>query len=184
MRAKESRPMNDLKYAVRALLKSPVFAAIAVVTLALGIGLNIGMFSMLNSMFLQPLPFEKQEALVRVLRATPGNPDGDISAADYADLRSGETEFGEFAGSWDEAVSLALKGRTTMLEQALRVSTNYFDVLRVPAGAPRVGARVQPGRRRYRHAEGGDDQRRPVEIPVRRGARHRWPHRAGKRRRD
>ena len=58
--------MNDLKYALRGLIKSPGFAGVAIVTLALGIGLNTAVFSLMNAMFLRPLPFEDASSLVRI----------------------------------------------------------------------------------------------------------------------
>ena len=125
--------MNDLKYAMRGLIKSPGFAGVAIVTLALGIGLNTAVFSLMNAMFLRPLPFEDASSLVRVFRVTPGNNEGDLSAADFLDLRSGESGFGEFASSWDETVSLSEKGGSTELQRSVRVSPNYFEVLRLHA---------------------------------------------------
>jgi putative ABC transport system permease protein len=125
--------MNDLKFALRSLIKSPGFAGVAIVTLALGIGLNTAVFSLMNTMFLRPLPFEDSSSLVRVFRTTPGNGEGDISAADFLDLQSAESGFGIFASSWDESVSLAEKGGTTELQRSVRVSPNYFEVLRLRA---------------------------------------------------
>jgi hypothetical protein len=62
---------------------------------------------------------------------TPGNSEGDLSAADFLDLRSAESGFGEFASSWDESASLSEKGGTTELQRSVRVSPNYFEVLRL-----------------------------------------------------
>jgi putative ABC transport system permease protein len=123
--------MNDLKYALRALLKSPVFAAIAVATLALGIGLNTAMFSLMNTMFLQPLPFEDSSSLDRIFRVTPGNDSGDLSAGDFVDLRGAETGVAEFAALRDETDTLSEVGLSTELEHSLEVSDNFFDVLKL-----------------------------------------------------
>jgi predicted permease len=128
--------MNDLKYALRALTKSPIFAIIAVVTLALGIGLNTAMFSLMDTMVLRPLPFEDASSLVRIYRATAREPNGDLPAADFLDLRASEAGFGQFAGSTDEPVALSDPGHTAVRADALHVSSNYLDVLRI---RPEIG---------------------------------------------
>ena len=134
--------MNDLKFALRALIKSPVFSLIAVVTLALGIGLNTAMFSVLNTLFLRPLPFEGSASLVRVYRSTPENKDGDLSPTDFQQLKAAEGGFGPFAGSNEESVSISDPGRPAELISAQRVSANYLDVLKV---RPEIGRNFEAG---------------------------------------
>lgn len=133
--------MNDLKYALRALAKSPVFAIIAILTLALGIGLNTAMFSLMNTIFLRPLPFDDSASLVRVYRTTPETREGDLSPADFGDLRAVEASFGQFAGSMEETVSVAEARRPAEMTNAFRVSSNYLGVLRV---RPEMGRSFRP----------------------------------------
>ena len=56
--------MNDLRFALRQLIKNPAFSAIAIITLALGIGANTAIFSVVNALLLKPLPFPTSEKLV------------------------------------------------------------------------------------------------------------------------
>jgi putative ABC transport system permease protein len=133
--------MNDLKFALRSLIKSPGFSLIAVVTLALGIGLNTSMFSLMNALFLRPLPFEDSASLVRLYRSVPQNRDGDFSPADYHELKAAEEGFGSFAASYDEGVSVADPAHPAQLENSLRVSSNYLEVLRV---RPEIGRGFGP----------------------------------------
>ena len=63
--------LSDLRYALRSLAKSPGFTATALLTLALGIGVNTSMFTMLNTLLFQPLHFSHPEQLVRVFRTAP-----------------------------------------------------------------------------------------------------------------
>ncbi len=62
--------MSDLRYAIRAFLKTPVFTAVVILTIALGIGVNTAMFSVVNAVLLQPLPYPRPEELVRVRRGS------------------------------------------------------------------------------------------------------------------
>src|SRR3989442_5074084 len=65
------RIMNDLKFAFRQLLKQPGFTAVAVLTLALGIGANTALFSVVNGVLLRPLPFHEQDRLVTLWESNP-----------------------------------------------------------------------------------------------------------------
>jgi len=86
---------SSLRLACRSLIRSPGFTLLAIVTLGLGIGANTGMFSVLNSILLKPLPYPASEQLERIDRATPQNPQGRISPADFLDLRREMQAYGE-----------------------------------------------------------------------------------------
>jgi predicted permease len=125
---------QDLRYAVRTLGKSPAFTAAALFSLAVGIGLNGSVFSVLNAVLLRPLPAPEPDRLVRIYQHTHGN----LSYANYLDLR-GQTKMLQSlaAFSWPNPVALsdASAGNGARTEQvwSAAVSANYFDVLRVPA---------------------------------------------------
>ncbi|HWA28946.1 MAG TPA: ABC transporter permease [Lacunisphaera sp.] len=125
--------MNDLRFAFRQLFKSPGYTAIAVVTLALGIGLNTSMFSLMNLLILRPVPFPQRDELVRVFRTTPQNPRSDHSAQSFLDLRRETADFIRLAAYRQWGYTLTQPGRTPVNLSALRVSADFFDVLGLPA---------------------------------------------------
>ncbi len=122
---------RDLHFAIRQLSKNLGFTVIAVVSLALGIGLNTSMFSLLNVILLRPLPFEQPTSLVRLHRLTPQGENDGFSPADYIDLKHVESPFGQFAGYTQATVSLSQSGRPAELHEGIRVSSDYFSVLRI-----------------------------------------------------
>ncbi len=132
--------MNDLRFAFRLLLKNPGFTAVAVLTLALGIGANTAMFSFLNAFLLRPLPFPDADHLVRVFRSTPQDASGNFSATDYLELQRDSTEFGQFAAY--EYSNLAIDDDTHPTSW-VRVTPGLFGVLGV---GPELG-------RGFRHEE-------------------------------
>src|SRR5688572_17905419 len=93
----EDEMFQDLRYGVRMLLKSPGFTLIAILTLALGIGANTAMFSVVHAVLLQPLPFHEPERLVRVLRSSAGNQRSQLSFPDFADFRARQSVFEHMA---------------------------------------------------------------------------------------
>src|SRR5438552_14673148 len=84
--------MNDLKFAFRQLLKNPGFTVIAVMVLALGIGANTTIFSIINSILVKPLPVSQPEQLVGVYQHDRDNPDSfnQFSYPAFADLLAGK----------------------------------------------------------------------------------------------
>ena len=130
------RLRKDLQFAVRHLLKTPGFTSIAILTLALGIGLNTATFSLLNVILLRPLPFAHSELLVELRRNTPQNSHGAFAPADYLDLKRVEASFGTFAGYSGQDVSLAEPGQPAELREARRVTADYFKVLDIE---PEIG---------------------------------------------
>ena len=89
--------IQDLRYAVRTLLKSPAFALVALITLALGIGANTAVFSVVNGVLLRPLPYEAPEELVWIQEMN--NKGGTMSVAwpNYVDWREQGTSFAGLA---------------------------------------------------------------------------------------
>ncbi len=130
--------MTDLRVAVRQLSKSPGFTLVAVLTLALGIGLNTAMFSFLNGLLLRPLPFPDAASLVRLHRETPHGSSDEFSLADYRELRRNAAAFGRFAAFRRTAFVFRDSDRSLDWVQA---SSDVFEVLGVQ---PVLGRSFRP----------------------------------------
>jgi len=144
--------VQDLRYALRTLAKSPGFTAAAILTLALGIGANTAIFSVLDAVLLKPPPFPEADRLFALMprRGTEPLGNGAISPPEYADIAARQKAFEGVAAIRDRAVNVTGSGEAERL-QAFSVTPNLPQVLRVhPAfgrgflpeegrkGAPRV----------------------------------------------
>jgi len=127
---------RDVKYAGRSLRKSPGFAAVAVLTLALGIGANTAIFSAIDALMLRPLPFTAADQLVRIYSIQKGmvntfaNPDGP-SALDVRDFAQRSRSFQNMVAydTWAKNVSFGESaGRPEQMEVGL-VPAAYFEIL-------------------------------------------------------
>src|SRR5437870_3345924 len=122
--------MNDLKFALRQLRKSPGFTLIAVLTLALGIGLNTSIFSLINDLFLRGLPFKEPARLLHMYsNARERNLlELAISAPRFQHYRDSQTIFDGFGAENVSAFTLTGLGDAVQMFGG-RVTANYFDVL-------------------------------------------------------
>ena len=160
---------HDLRQAVRLLVKHPGFTAVAVLSLALGIGANTAIFSLVNALLLRPMPVARPSEIVSVFTSDFSGPlYGASSYPDYLDFRRVDALSG--LAAWAPTpVALAQGGESQRLF-AEAVSANYFDVLGVrPAAGPwvRAGRGLGPARRHR-------DRARPLAARIRiRPRRHR-----------
>ena len=125
---------QDLHYAVRSLRSAPGFTAVALLTLALGIGANTAIFSVVRGVLLEPLPFRDAERLVRVWHAQPsgGVEQGSFSEPDFLDMRA-ESKVAESMGAYFFAdglvgVDMTGKGNPERINTAL-VTDGFFQTL-------------------------------------------------------
>jgi predicted permease len=124
--------VNDLRFAFRQLRKSRGFTLVAVLALALGIGLNTAIFSLINNLFLRGLPFKEPSRLVHLYNSDKARDLADvaISAPRYQLYRDGQTVFDGFAAENSFAFTLTGLGDPVQIFGG-RLTSNYFDVLGV-----------------------------------------------------
>ncbi|HEY6807470.1 MAG TPA: ABC transporter permease, partial [Gemmatimonadales bacterium] len=131
--------VQDLKYAVRSLLRSPGFSVVAVLTLALGIGANAAIFSVVNAVLLQPLPYRAPDRLVSVHHFYPSlnNLRASVSVPGFRDYSARTADFASAAVSVGAAMNLTGAGDPERVT-VNRVSGAFFSMLGVPPAAGRV----------------------------------------------
>ncbi len=130
--------MTDLRFALRQLLKSPGFSLLAIVTLALGIGLNTAIFSLVNDLFLRGLPFQEPARVLHVFsHAKDQTVDFPLSAPRYLHFRDGQTIFSGFAGENGSVATVSGLGDAFQVP-IFKTTANYFDVLGLPAARGRT----------------------------------------------
>src|SRR6266566_3551919 len=131
---------NDLRYAARLLIRTPAFTIVAVATLALGIGANTAIFSVVNSTLINPLPYPESERLavvsIMVQRNTVER--REFSYPDYRDVRDRQTSFEGMAAWASEAFTLSVPDAPARQVRGELASAGYFEML----GATPVLGRV------------------------------------------
>ena len=123
---------QDLRYGMRMMMKQPAFTLVAVVTLALGIGANTAIFSLVNSILLRPLPFREPDRVVRMLQASPklGLNSWGVSQADFAAYREQNRSFETIALYNSSETNLTGVGEPERLP-VTTVTADFFKVLGV-----------------------------------------------------
>src|SRR5437870_10989732 len=116
--------LQDLRYGLRMLVKNPGFTAVAVVTLALGIGANTAIFSVVNAVLLRPLPFSDPSSLVALGEGFPGMgyPKAGFSAPDLAILVREQRSFSALGAFRDEHIDISGQGEPERVTAARRRS--------------------------------------------------------------
>jgi len=141
--------IQDLRYGARILLKQPAITLVAVVTLALGIGANTAIFSLVNSILLRPLPFREPDRVVRLIQASPklGLATWGVSQADFAAYRDQNRSFESVALYNSGAINLTGDGEPERLP-VTNVTSDFFKVFGVSPllGRTFVEGEDAPGR--------------------------------------
>ena len=145
--------MQDVRYGLRGLRKSPRFTIAAVLTVVLGVGANATIFSVLNPLLFKPLPYPEPERIVNVFRTSPQSDRWPHSMANYLDHRARNTVFEHLAAINWEDTSLAEPAQPAERLFTLRTTGNFFALFGV---GPLVG-------RTYTDA---DDQTGAAEVAV------------------
>jgi len=121
----------DLRYAIRSLRNAPAFTAVAVLTLALGVGANSAIFCLINATLLRPLPYDQPERLVLVWESAPffGLHDSPVSPANYVDWRARAKSFEEMGGLEDNSYRLTGDGNPEVVRGG-GLTSSAFRALR------------------------------------------------------
>ncbi|HEY6803033.1 MAG TPA: ABC transporter permease [Pyrinomonadaceae bacterium] len=131
---------QDLKYAFRILLKSPAVTAVAVLTLALGIGANTAIFSVLNAVVLRPLPYAEPDRLVTLWETVAGNDKRSVAPGNFTDWREQNRSFSDLAATFYGNFNLTGNGEPERVNGST-VTSNLMSTLGVSA---QLGRTFQP----------------------------------------
>jgi putative ABC transport system permease protein len=121
--------LQDLKYAARGVVKRPLFAALVILTLALGIGANTAMFSIVNSVLIRPLPYERPDELVYMYGSFRGGDEASVSPPDYLDYRERNSVFSSLGARTIFGSSVLTGGDEPERVSSSIASANFFSTL-------------------------------------------------------
>src|SRR5947199_1267958 len=130
--------LDDLRFAVRQLTKNPAFATVAILTLALGIGANTAIFSIVNAVLLRPLPYLDADRIMVLNESSGPGQDFSVALPDYFDWQKDNTAFEHLAATHKESRNLSgVPGRDPERVSCASVTRNFFNI---------VGMRAEIGR--------------------------------------
>jgi putative ABC transport system permease protein len=134
--------VQDVRYGVRMLLKNPGFAIVAILTLALGIGANTAVFSLVDSVILRPLPLpNSRQLMVLFVKEGASEPSWGAAYSDFEDVRQQSRSFEGITAYAPQSVNLTGREEPTRIRGGF-VSANFFNVVGVK---PSLGRAFQPG---------------------------------------
>src|SRR5690242_2250028 len=136
-RSERSNAMNQFRFAFRQLLNNPAFSAVAILTLALGIGANTAIFSIVNAVLLRPLPYPNADRIMVLNESSGPAQDYAVALPDYFDWQKDSTSFEHLAATHKESRNLSgIPGRDPERISCASVTRNFFDIIGLP---PRIG---------------------------------------------
>jgi putative ABC transport system permease protein len=139
---------QDLRYGMRVLIKKPVFTLIAVLTLALGIGANTAIFSVVNAVLLRPLPYADPGRLVMIQETRGNGNPAQVTPANFIDWRAQNSVFEQLAATATRDVNLTGVGEPERVTMTI-ASANLFDLL---GAKPILGRVFRPDEEQVGHA--------------------------------
>src|SRR5437867_7018637 len=143
--------LNDLRYAIRMLLKSPGFTAVAILTLALGIGANTAIFIVINAVLLRPLPYKQPEQLAMIFATSDQGPfvtrTGPLTEPDFLAIRKGTQTLSQVAAFSGVGLNLSGAGEPALI-MGSEITINFFRLLDVQ---PVLGRAFLPGEEQPGH---------------------------------
>jgi putative ABC transport system permease protein len=129
--------MNHLRFAFRQLIKNPAFSAVAIITLALGIGANTAIFSIVNAVLLRPLPYPNADRIMVLNESSGPGQDYSVALPDYFDWQKDNTVFEHLAATHKESRNLSgIAGRDPERVSCASVTRNFFNIVGL---APEIG---------------------------------------------
>src|SRR5262245_30553694 len=135
--------LQDCRFAIRLLFKEPGFAAVVIITLALGIGMNAAMFTLVNGVLIRGLPFEEADRIMYIgERDTRNGRNFGASWADFQDWRNSQKSFADLAAWAIGTMNVSDEGKPAERYNGAYLTANAFKVFRV---RPVVGRDFNPG---------------------------------------
>jgi len=122
--------LQDLRYGIRMLVKTPLFATVAIITLALGIGANTAIFSVVNAVLLRSLPYYKAEQLIVLTGVSPSGDNDGLSQLEAEDFRTGMPSLEDLVGFQSQSVNVTGSDRPDRIRGAF-VSANFFQFFKL-----------------------------------------------------
>ena len=121
--------LQDVRYALRQLRENPVFAAVMVLTLALSIGANSAIFSVIDSVLLHSLPYRHPEKLTHIFMTSEAFPKFPLNPFDFRDMRTRNRSFESMAAYTRSDIQLAVSSGDPIRENGFRITAGFFHVL-------------------------------------------------------